>query len=157
MNSKPLYIFDLDGTLATIDHRRHLVESDPKQWREFYAACDRDTPCQAVIRTANALHLAGADVWVWSGRSDEVADKTSAWLLKHLPWLREHDPFMGMALRMRFAHDHQPDVKLKRLWLSQLHPDDRARLVAVFDDRKSVVDMWRAEGVPCFQVAPGDF
>ncbi|UGL62722.1 3'-phosphatase, 5'-polynucleotide kinase [Xanthomonas phage FMYAK-P1] len=157
MNSKPLYIFDLDGTLATIDHRRHLVESDPKQWREFYAACDGDTPCQAVIRTANALHLAGADVWVWSGRSDEVADKTSAWLLKHLPWLREHDPFMGMALRMRFAHDHQPDVKLKRLWLSQLHPDDRARLVAVFDDRKSVVDMWRAEGVPCFQVAPGDF
>ena len=36
--NKPLYIFDLDGTLADISHRRHLVESAPKRWREFYAA-----------------------------------------------------------------------------------------------------------------------
>ena len=26
-----------------------------------------------------------------------------------------------------------------------------------FDDRDRVVAMWREEGVPCFQVAPGDF
>jgi hypothetical protein len=25
------------------------------------------------------------------------------------------------------------------------------------DDRQKVVDMWRAEGLTCFQVAPGDF
>jgi hypothetical protein len=27
----------------------------------------------------------------------------------------------------------------------------------VFDDRNSVVEMWRREGIPCFQVAEGDF
>jgi len=27
----------------------------------------------------------------------------------------------------------------------------------VFDDRNSVVDMWRENGVRCMQVAPGDF
>ena len=31
------------------------------------------------------------------------------------------------------------------------------RLVAVFDDRDRVVAMWSAAGVPCFQVAAGEF
>lgn len=146
---KPLYIFDLDGTLASIDHRRHLVESTPKRWREFYAACSADTPNQPVVRTALGLYLAGAEVWVWSGRSDEVRLETEEWLRAHLP---QHT-----ALRMREARDHQPDVKLKRSWLEEMDPVDRGRLVAVFDDRSSVVTMWREQGVTCFQVAPGDF
>jgi len=58
---------------------------------------------------------------------------------------------------MRQSRDHQPDVKLKRQWLHELNPVDRARLVAVFDDRASVVGMWRSEGVACFQVAEGNF
>lgn len=147
--NKPLYIFDLDGTLADIQHRRHLVESTPKRWREFYAACPGDAPNQAVVRTALGLNLAGADLWVWSGRSDEVKHQTQAWLDRHVG--------VHSALRMRQAHDHQPDVKLKRSWLRSMAPEDRARLVAVFDDRDGVVQMWREEGVACFQVAPGDF
>jgi hypothetical protein len=27
----------------------------------------------------------------------------------------------------------------------------------VVDDRQKVVDMWRENGLTCFQVAPGDF
>lgn len=49
---------------------------------------------------------------------------------------------------MRAEGDSTPDVVLKRFWLSQaeVRPD------LVYDDRQRVVDMWRAEGVPCFQV-----
>jgi hypothetical protein len=151
----PLYIFDLDGTLARIDHRRHLVESSPKRWREFYAACPGDLPNEPVLRTAAGLFSAGAEVRVWSGRSDEVRRETVTWLARHAPWL-----FGGLTdapLLMRDARDHQPDVKLKRSWLHALPAADRSRLVAVFDDRSSVVGMWREEGVACFQVAPGDF
>ena len=36
-------------------------------------------------------------------------------------------------------------------------PPERNRLTAVFDDRDKVVQMWRENGVPCFQVAKGDF
>lgn len=147
--NKPLYIFDLDGTLADISHRRHLVESASKRWREFYAACAGDVPNEPVVRTALGLTIAGADLWVWSGRSDEVLHETRAWLDRHVG--------VHSALRMREARDHQPDVKLKRSWLRQMTPEDRARLVAVFDDRDGVVQMWREEGVACFQVAPGDF
>lgn len=48
-------------------------------------------------------------------------------------------------------------VDLFDVYLGQFDPADRARLVAVFDDRSSVVTMWREHGVTCFQVAPGDF
>ena len=43
---KPLYIFDLDGTLALIKHRRHFVEREPhhQDWERFYAACVDDGP-----------------------------------------------------------------------------------------------------------------
>ena len=31
------------------------------------------------------------------------------------------------------------------------------RILCVFDDRTKVVNMWRENGLSCFQVAPGDF
>jgi len=58
---------------------------------------------------------------------------------------------------MRPADDFTPDEVLKRQWYEDLPRIDKERLVAVFDDRQKVVDMWRAIGVPCFQVARGDF
>lgn len=153
---KPLYIFDLDGTLAEIEHRKHLLEEkhDPQRWRRFYAACDKDSPCAAVIGTMNSLRLSGCDVWIFSGRSDEVRAKTVAWLCEHTSFT-EHE--LETALTMRKEGDYTADDELKLSWLSEMLVDDRRRLVAVFDDRDRVVSMWRAEGVPCFQVAPGAF
>lgn len=151
MSTRPLYIFDLDGTLADISHRRPLVEGKRKRWDEFYQACVHDTPYVAVVRTALGLELAGADVWVWSGRSDLVLAHTRAWLQRYVPTVDLSH------LRMRREGDFTPDEVLKRAWLNGLNQKDRARLVAVFDDRDKVVAMWRAAGVPCFQVAPGAF
>jgi hypothetical protein len=37
------------------------------------------------------------------------------------------------------------------------HIRDIYDVVAVYDDRQQVVDMWRAMGIDCFQVAPGNF
>lgn len=160
---KPLYIFDLDGTLALIEHRRHLVEGETKDWRAFFAACVDDEPNTPVIRTLQALRQSGAEIWIWSGRSDEVRAQTVEWLCKHgcfgnpsgfLPaW-----PFGAPErFRMRKAGDFTPDEQLKATWLSEIEPPEYKRLTAVFDDRDKVVEMWRSAGVPCFQVAPGGF
>ncbi|MEZ5595659.1 MAG: hypothetical protein R3E84_04585 [Pseudomonadales bacterium] len=151
--SRPLYIFDLDGTVALIDHRRHLVAGKRRAWGAFFAACVHDAPNAPVIRTMRQLHDSGAQLWIWSGRSDEVKAQTLAWLQRHLPWLG----LDGNTLRMRRQGDYTPDEILKRSWLHALAVDDRQRLIAIFDDRDKVVAMWRAEGVTCFQVAAGDF
>jgi phosphoglycolate phosphatase-like HAD superfamily hydrolase len=138
-------VFDLDGTLALTEHRAHFLEREKKDWRAFYAACDKDEPCHQIIRTLQALYATGAEVEIWSGRSKEVWDKTQAWLeangLGHIP------------VKMREEGDHRPDTVLKQEWLDAC--DVKPRLV--FEDRASVVAMWRSNGIVCAQVAPGDF
>ena len=153
---KPLYIFDLDGTLALIEHRKHYLADteDKTRWRRFYAACDKDQPNLPVLRTFERLRHAGAEVWIFSGRSDEVRAKTVAWLVEHTS-LMTHD--LETALTMRREGDYTADDELKLQWLNGLLHEDRERLVAVFDDRDRVVKMWRDNGVACFQVAPGEF
>ena len=54
-----------------------------------------------------------------------------------------------------------PDEKLKLQWFEETFviPEniDETKVVAVFDDRQKVVDMWREIGLTCMQVAPGNF
>lgn len=152
---KPLYIFDLDGTLADCQHRTPILaeKHDNNRWRRFYAACDGDTPIPAVIGTMERLRRF-ADVWIFSGRSDEVRDKTVAWLTEHTSFM-SHE--LETALTMRQEGDYRADDIVKREWIDGMLRDDRQRLVAAFDDRDRVVAMWRDAGIPCFQVAPGEF
>lgn len=150
---RPLYIFDLDGTLANIEHRTHFIQGQKKDWDAFFLACDQDEPIRPVIELLLTLRSAGAEVWLWTGRSEIARVGTISWLRKHgIKRMRDE-----RSLLMRGARDFRPDHELKQEWLMQLPYEDRARLVGVFDDRQAVVDMWRANKIQCFQVAPGDF
>lgn len=148
MNFVPLYIFDLDGTLSDPTHRRHLVSDGRRDWDEFYRQSSADPVNSPVARTFRLLKNY-ALVWVWSARSDVVRDDT-------IKWLRDNR-LEPNELRMRKHGDWTPDETLKELWLREMAPDMRRRLVAVYDDRRKVVDMWRRNGIACFQVAPGVF
>lgn len=158
---KPLYIFDLDGTLALIEHRRHFVERERgrQDWPGFFRACVDDIPNVPVIRVMECLRRFG-DVWIFSGRSDEVRQETVEWLVRHTSFATsDFDSAFGTqdVLTMRREGDYTPDDELKQRWLNLMLVEDRDRLVGVFDDRDRVVAMWRAAGVQCFQVAPGEF
>lgn len=138
-------VFDLDGTLALTEHRAHfLARPGRKDWGGFYAACDQDKPCQPIIQTLLALDAAGHSVEIWSGRSDEVEGKTLGWLARY--------GLGGIPIRTRAAGDHRPDTVLKAEWLDEGRTPD-----LIFDDRASVVAMWRARGIVVCQVAPGNF
>lgn len=201
MNTTPLYIFDLDGTLADLNHRRHFVQFqngspvlvngtpaiyrgpnpsiegdyfvefpfngsgfwsyDPNDiefkpnWDAFHAACVDDTPIQPVINIIWALSCLKTEIWIWSGRMETVREQTLDWIDQNVS-LKYTGPF-DMLVKMRPAGDYTPDDQLKESWLKAMSPEDRARLVMVFDDRDRVVNMWRRNGVVCAQVAPGDF
>lgn len=139
---KPLYIFDLDGTLALIEHRKHILEEkhDPNRWRRFYAACGKDQPNFNVLATLERLRL-HAEIWIFSGRSDEVREQTVAWLAEYTSFMSSE--LDGPMLRMRQAGDYTVDDELKKQWLDSMLVGDRNRLCAVFDDRDRVVQMWR--------------
>lgn len=145
---KNIAIFDLDGTLALIEHRRHFVEGEKKNWPAFFAACVDDQPNQPVIEVLSALAMAGSEIWIVSGRSDEVLQQTLAWFDKYNIGYHQ--------ILMRKAGDYRADDIVKREWLTN-GTIPKERVAMVFDDRARVVDMWRSEGLTCLQVAPGDF
>jgi hypothetical protein len=159
MNANPIYIFDLDGTIALIDHRRPIL-SDPslssdQRWRRFFAACVGDTPNLPVIETMRLLQSAGAEIFIFSGRSDEVAKETFEWLARYkVPGPR---CLTDRRMFMRPCGDMLEDSALKSIWFDTMAESDQNRVVAVFDDRDAVVAMWWKRGIPCFQVARGNF
>lgn len=162
---KPLYIFDLDGTLALIDHRGHLIaDKNNQRWDEFYKACVDDKPNMPVFKILNSLKsisysgadtpIDGADIIIFSGRSSLVYCETVDWLKNFVD--HPHVPILT-TIKMRPLFNSIPDQILKNKWYDELPQHDKDRLVCVFDDRQKVVDMWRSIGVTCLQVAKGDF
>lgn len=151
-NNRPVAVFDLDGTLAIIDHRRPLVECKDPDWKAFYAACVDDLPNPPVIRIFHELMRAGYEMVIASGRSSEVFNQTVAWLWQYIDFPVNQQ----LRLIMRREGDTTPDDELKRMWLHD-GSIPRERVAFVFDDRDKVVAMWRNEGLTCFQVAPGAF
>jgi len=84
-----------------------------------------------------------------TGRSDEVRRETKDWLRKYVS---------VDGLFMRKAGDHRKDSVVKGELLDSLKARySEARIIAVFEDRKQVVDMYRAKGLRVFQVAEGNF
>jgi phosphoglycolate phosphatase-like HAD superfamily hydrolase len=149
-----IYIFDIDGTLADISHRLHFIQQKPADWREFFSQCGDDAPIEDVIELARKLAETSELIYV-TGRSDECRAETVAWLKAHKV------PTWARKVYMRKAGDHRPDHLVKAELLDELIADWKVpthfQIAGVFEDRKQVVDMYRAKGLRVFQVADGNF
>ncbi len=144
---KDIVIFDLDGTLALMEHRVHLISGPVKDWDAFFEACDQDEPNYSVIAMLHALCCHGYKIWIVTGRSETTRRKTVEWL--------ETYGIQYDQLIMRSAGNRTVDTVLKQHWLNTVIPKDR--VICVYEDRDSVVKMWRENGITCFQVADGQF
>jgi phosphatidate phosphatase APP1 len=140
------YIFDIDGTIADCSHRIHLL--DQKLWREFFARVADDKPIPHILGLAQDLARTGKAIVYVSGRSDECRAETLDWMM--------HNRAPSGPMFMRAADDHRPDFVVKSELLDKLIASGYQPIMA-FDDRNSVVRMWRERGIPCAQVAEGDF
>ena len=140
--TEKLYIFDLDGTLANIDHRLHLIKCKKPDWPSFYRSCVSDKPKQWVIDLLNLCRTKG-EILILSGRSDEVEGYTR-------DWLRDNDVFYDY-LAMRKAGDCTPDHVLKSEMIDDFLRDSSFKVQFIVDDRQRVVDMWRSRGFNVLQ------
>tara|TARA_X000000950_G_C13617944_1_gene538125 strand:- start:133 stop:597 length:465 start_codon:yes stop_codon:yes gene_type:complete len=147
----PCVVFDVDGTLAEFDAAKlgHLVHGVEKQWDAFHMAMADAPPIAPIAKLMRRLKQSGETIVICSGRPDGWAEHTIAWLHKH------DLPFDGVYLRAK-DQDAASDPEVKRQALAQMQADGLAPWL-VIDDRSSVVDAWRAEGLACLQCAPGDF
>jgi len=150
-----IYIIDIDGTIADNSHREHLAKA--KRWSEFFDLAHLDSPIGHMRRLLVDLAAYDADtgeatnaiVYV-SGRSSRIKAMTLEWLLRHAFPTPD-------ALFMREESDHRPDHVIKVELLERVRAEFGEPTMA-FDDRNSVVRMWRELGVPCMHVTDkGDF
>lgn len=141
-------VFDIDGTLANIEHRRSFVATKPKNWKAFNAGIVNDTPHEDIVWLARRLFVHNTNVVLCSGRGEEQREVTE----------KQMKDF-GVTfdkLFMRPAKDHRPDDIIKVELLQQIR-NEFGNPWLWFDDRTRVVNAIRAEGVRVLQVAPGDF
>jgi len=142
-------IFDIDGTIADCDHRRHFITNGNDDWVAFRAQTKYDTPIQHVCDMAKQ-HVADGDLVMFvSARNNSERDIT----IKQIQdWIGINDPL----LFMRPDGDYRPDDVFKKDVLIIIRDILDSDPDVVYDDRNKVVDMWRANGINCVQVVPRD-
>jgi phosphoglycolate phosphatase-like HAD superfamily hydrolase len=183
-------IFDIDGTLMDIEHRKHFVQGKKKKdWDKFIEHMKYDTPNKTLFKLYNQLsgiHISELDVksgkydrhseghfknriFFFSGRNESERQITVEQLLIGILDMsieeakKVGENFWSMCvtntdgeLFMRADNDNRPDAEVKSEMLDKLIEQGHNPVI-VFDDRQSVVDMWRSRGLLCCQVADGDF
>ena len=159
-------VFDLDRTLANCSHREHYLAGGHKDWDGFFAAARRDKPIETTLEIMRLLYGAGHRLEIWTARPDAYRNATAQWLKLAAGIKIAGDPLAGIfqprtilinRLLMRPAEDRRDDTEIKREWLDTVRKIEGVVPDLVFEDRSRLVDMYRAEGVTCYQVDHGDF
>ena len=133
----PVYLTDVDGTIAHIDKKNPRSPYD-------YSRVQEDLPDKAVTPVVNALSYR-FEVFVVSGRSEDCRAETEQWL--------RDNKISYDALYMRRSGDDRHDAVIKREILDEIV---KTRYVlGVFDDRERVVDGWLTAGLKVFDVGGG--
>lgn len=154
-----VYIFDIDGVLADCSHRLHFIQKEPQDWDGFYSNMDKDKailPNKETLRNLrNALHgYPTKGILFVTGRTEKYRQLTMSWLKENI-WGRFGELSSDM-LFMRKNNDYRPDYVIKKeIYTEQLK--DKYDVIAVFEDRKQVVEMWRELGLTCYQVCEGEY
>ncbi len=147
--SKKTVLFDIDGTLADIAHRRVFLDKIPPDWKSFNAEMGEDTPNAPVVSLYQTLWDSGAyDIILVTGRNEQYRKVTEQWLTWNL--------IEFSRLIMRADKDFRADHIIKEEILHALRAEGKDILFTV-DDRQQVVDMWRRNGITCLQCDVGDF
>lgn len=136
-NNPSAYIFDIDGTLATMKDR------SPYDWHKI----DQDELNVTVRHQLRALQDQGNLIIIFTGRDGVCEAETKEWL--------KYNEISYDHFDIRPEGNTEKDSIVKKRMFDKIK--DKYNIIAVFDDRDQVVEMWRELGLTCFQVAKGDF
>lgn len=148
---KKFIVVDIDGTIADISHRVHYVQSKPKDWNSFYSVKEMssDKPIHNIIDMVKSLYNFYPIIFC-TGRPERTREVTEHFIYKYLGF--EEGEYL---LLMRSDKDRRQDYITKLELLSrEIALSD---IAFILEDRKSVVDAFRNNGLTCLQVNDGNF
>lgn len=163
---KSVVICDIDGTVADLNHRRHLSRPGPqKNWDEFFRLAPLDTPIHSTIGAIKDHAADGKTIIFVSARPERCRKDTEQWLLRQnlapshmlddknrIDDDEEYTPYF--ALLMRADGDSRDDIETKQEILDKYLKKDW--ILKVYDDRPKVIRMWRENGLEVEDVGDGE-
>lgn len=158
---KSVVLCDIDGTVADLNHRRHLSRPGPeKNWDEFFRLAPLDAPIHSTIDSVKKLAAEGKTIIFVSARPERCRKDTEAWLAEQglvdahaYPWQEDEDATPYFALLMRADGDSRDDVLTKQEILDRYLKKEW--VCVVFDDRPKVIRMWRENGLDVIDCGDG--
>jgi predicted kinase len=130
-------VFDIDGTIA------HMNNRSPFDW----GAVRNDTPDPIMVFLISSWLIQNSNKVVFlSGRDSVCQQETMAWISKHFNNVRFGVACPNAILLMRPEGSTEKDTSVKKDLLLR-HVDSVYNVLAVFDDRPSVVRMWHDMGL----------
>lgn len=141
--AKGFVVCDIDGTIADIEHRRHYVTGEKKDWKGFFSEMHKDTVRENVHDMLKNYHELGYEILFVSARPETYREVTEAWLD-----LMVDVPYVGVL--MRPANDKGADTDTKyKIYKEMLA---KYNVLLVIDDRPSVIRMWEGCGLTVIDV-----
>ena len=146
-SSRMSAVFDIDGTLANVKHRLHLLQSRPKNWDAFFDLAHWDTQFpQGRCKIQEAIE-ANLKVVYLTGRPEKTRQATVEWLSKH-----QFPLACNSNLFMRPQGDFRP-ASFVKVELLQRARDLVGDVHVIYDDDEAVVRSLRRAGYNCIHVA----
>lgn len=135
---KKAFIFDVDGTISN-GNGRDFYNPKPE---EILA----DLPIYPTLEVLKYLWHPYQIIFL-SGREAKFYEPTKT-------WIKQHTPVKDPQLYMRKTGDQRKDCIIKwEIVEKDILPN--YDIIAVFDDRKQVIDMWLEKGIFVFDVGQG--
>lgn len=146
-------IFDIDGTLANLDHRLPLLQRKIKDFKAFENLVSKDSPIDFMddifefVASKRKYQLI-----LLTGRSEDCRENTVKWLKSITGWF---DPDFDL-LYMRNSRegpkkDFRPSVEFKReIIVNKILP--KFDVSMIFDDDIRNIKMYCELGLPSCQV-----
>lgn len=153
-------VVDIDGTISDAECRsiKYLrgengKDRKEKDWDSFFNACEHDAPIKEICELISSLYWQQYGIIFCSGRRLSTLEMTKNWMRKHMSLDPDSCEFL-FRKDSDFRHDVEVKPQMLAKWL-EANPD--AEILAIFEDRNSMVAKWRELGYKCLQVQLGDF
>ena len=138
--------------LAVVENEHGIFLADKSKikfspdYNAFNNSLEEDICHPKVVAICQALAEQYA-IYICTGREQKFRERTEKWLENHgIPFNK---------LWMRPDGNKESDAVIKKMMLDAIQRT--CNVIAVFDDRDKVVDMWRENGLLCCQVAKGGY
>lgn len=141
-------IWDLDNCLSDDSTRISSIDwarKGNKRYEQYHSEALLDMPNKAAVELFKEQEYEGIIPIIFTGRPIRWEDDTDIWIAEHL------QPRAGKVMKMmRGKEDERESTPLKESMLNvciRCNIFQITQVVAAYDDRKPIIDMYKARGI----------